>query len=118
MGIINFLAKFFHKYLYYPKWKCICCGKEIFDNHNIILTYYDCVVDYILKFIEDEKEFGARPIARAIETELIDKISDAILSSEEDIRECIFTVDENDKLVMRAIQASVWDSFDKKLLEM
>lgn len=32
MGIINFLAKFFHKYLYYPKWKCICCGKEIFDN--------------------------------------------------------------------------------------
>lgn len=77
--------------------------KDIFDNHNITLTYYDCVVDYILNFIEDEKEFGARPIARAIETEIIDKISDAILTTEENIKECIFTVDENDKLKMRKV---------------
>lgn len=91
--------------------------KDIFENHNIILTYYDCVVDYILKFIEDEKEFGARPIARAIETEIIDKISDAILTTDEDIKECIFTVDENDELQMRKVLASAWCGSDLKLLE-
>ena len=76
-----------------------------------------CVVDYILNFIEDEKEFGARPIARAIETELIDKISDAILTTDEDIKECVFTVDENDKLQMRKILTSAMCSLDLKLLE-
>lgn len=91
--------------------------KDIFEKHNIILTYYDCVVDYILNFIEDEKEFGARPIARAIETELIDKISDAILTTDEDIKECVFTVDENDKLQMRKILTSAMCSWDLKLLE-
>lgn len=80
--------------------------KDIFNKHNIIVTYYDCVVDYILNFIEDEKEFGARPIVRAIETEMIDKISDAILNNDEAITECIFTVDENDKLQMRTVLVS------------
>ena len=91
--------------------------KDIFDNHDIILTYYDCVIDYILNFIEEEKEFGARPIARAIETEIIDKISDAILTTEEKIAECIFTTDENDELQMRKVLSSVWHNLDYKLLD-
>lgn len=92
--------------------------KDIFANHNIILTYYDCVVDYILKFIEEEKEFGARPIVRAIETEIIDKISDAILMNDEPIRECVFTVDENDKLQMRTVLTSALIECDYRLLNM
>ena len=91
--------------------------KDIFENHGIILTYYDCVIDYILNFIDDEKEFGARPIARAIETEMIDKISDAILTTEEKIKECIFTVDENDNLQMRKIINTPLISLDKFLIE-
>lgn len=81
--------------------------KDIFNEHNINVSYDDCVVNYILNFIEDEKEFGARPIVRAVETEMIDKISDAILNNDESITECIFTVDENDKLQMRTVLTNV-----------
>ena len=75
--------------------------ESVLEKYNINVVYYDCVIDYILNYISDEKEFGARPIARAIETEILDKISDAILNAEDNIKECIFTVDENDELQMR-----------------
>lgn len=91
--------------------------KDIFEKYGIALTYYDCVIDYILKFIEDEKEYGARPIARAIETEIIDKISDAILNTDEKIKECIFTVDENEELQMRTVFINDNFSLDKFLIE-
>jgi ATP-dependent Clp protease ATP-binding subunit ClpA len=80
--------------------------KYLLDKFNITVEYTDEVVDYVLNFIEDEKEFGARPIVRAIETEMIDKISDAILNNDESITECVFTVDENDKLQMRTVLAN------------
>lgn len=85
---------------------------NLFEKYGIQLTYYDCVVDYILKFIEDEKEFGARPIARAIETEIIDKISEAILNTDDEIVECVFTVDENDELNMRKVLKTYTDNID------
>ena len=37
---------------------------------------------------------------------MLDKISDAILINDEPITECIFTVDENDKLQMRTVLVS------------
>lgn len=73
----------------------------LYKKNQIKLTYYDCVVDYLLKIIEPEKEYGARPINRAIETEIIDKITEKILEMVEPITECVFTIDENDELNIR-----------------
>jgi ATP-dependent Clp protease ATP-binding subunit ClpC len=88
----------------------------LLEKHDIRLTYFNCTIEYILKVIEEEKEFGARPIARAIEREIVDKISDAILTTDEKIGECIFTVDENGELRMRKIEASVWCGSETKIL--
>lgn len=49
--------------------------KEIGYN----LVYDDCVVDYLLSIVKDEKDFGARPVIRAIQNELEDKITDLLL---------------------------------------
>ena len=68
---------------------------------NLKFTYYDCVVDYLMKIIEIDKEYGARPIARAIETEILDRITQKILDIEEPISEFIFKVDFDDKLELR-----------------
>ena len=46
------------------------------------VEYSDNVVDYIFKKIEPEKEYGARPIARAIQREIENKITDYILENE------------------------------------
>ena len=76
--------------------------KETLNRKGLKLTYYDDVIDYLMKIIEPDKEFGARPINRAIETQIIDKITDKILSMDEPIKECIFTVDFDGKLEVRA----------------
>lgn len=34
MSIKAFLSKVFNDYLFNPKWKCLCCGKEIFDEQD------------------------------------------------------------------------------------
>lgn len=88
------------------------CKSKLINDKNIKLTYYDCIVDKIMELISEEKEFGARPIARVIETEIIDKITDAILTSEEDIEECIFTTDENDEINMRVKLHVFHDNLD------
>jgi len=41
--------------------------------------YGDDVIDYIFNVIQDEKEYGARPIIRAIQDNIEDKVTDAIL---------------------------------------
>jgi len=46
------------------------------------MVYDDEVVDYLLAIVKNEKEFGARPIMRAIQDEIEDKITDAILESD------------------------------------
>lgn len=46
------------------------------------LTYDDATVDYILDIINEQKEYGARPIVRAIQDEIEDKITDLILENE------------------------------------
>ena len=68
------------------------------------LTYGEDVVDYIIKKIEPDKEYGARPIMRVIQEDIENKITDILLESEEQSR--VFTVsrvhdgDENDELVI------------------
>lgn len=49
-------------------------------DYNI--SYDDYVVDYLMDIIKTEKEFGARPIIRAVQTEIEDKITDLILDND------------------------------------
>ena len=44
------------------------------------VEYNDSVVDYIFNIVKDEKEYGARPIMRAIQDTIEDKITDALLA--------------------------------------
>lgn len=49
-------------------------------GHDI--SFGDDTVDYLLKLAKEQKEFGARPIARAIQDEIGDKITDLLLENE------------------------------------
>ena len=51
-------------------------------NIGYKMTYQDSVIDYIFTIIEKEKEYGARPITRAIQNEIENKITDLILDNE------------------------------------
>ena len=44
------------------------------------VEYDDSVIDYIFNIVKDEKEYGARPIMRAIQDTIEDKITDALLA--------------------------------------
>lgn len=46
------------------------------------LEYENNVLDFILESIKDESEFGARPIMRAIQDSIEDKITDLLLESD------------------------------------
>ena len=75
--------------------------KEFLWKKGLKFTYYDCIVEYLMKVIEPEKEYGARPIARAIETEILDRITQKILDIDEPISEFVFSIDENDEIMVR-----------------
>ena len=46
------------------------------------LDYGEDTVDYILDIVKEEKEFGARPVVRAIQDEIEDKITDLLLEND------------------------------------
>ena len=46
------------------------------------MTYDDGTVDHILDIVKEEKEYGARPIVRAIQDEIEDKITDLLLEND------------------------------------
>ena len=48
------------------------------------MVYDEGTVDYILSIVKEEKEYGARPIVRAIQDEIEDKITDLLLENEYD----------------------------------
>ena len=75
--------------------------KEFLWKKGLKFTYYDCVIEYLMKVIEPEREYGARPIARAIETEILDRITQKILDIDEPISEFVFSIDENDEIMLR-----------------
>ena len=58
----------------------------------------DKVISKILDIVKDEKEFGARPIARAIQDEIEDKITDCLLERDYD-KDYIFKAYLEDSLV-------------------
>lgn len=49
------------------------------NNIGYKIEYDENVLDFILEKIKDESEFGARPIMRAIQDNIEDKITDALL---------------------------------------
>ena len=55
---------------------------ERLNNIGYSLEYDDGVVNYILDSIKDEKEYGARPIMRAIQDIIEDKITDILLEND------------------------------------
>lgn len=62
------------------------------------LKYDEYVIDYILNIIKEEKEYGARPIMRAIQDEIEDKITDLLLEKDYE-NGYIFNVTYPQKLV-------------------
>lgn len=46
-----------------------------------MLEYGEDTVDYILDIVKEQKEFGARPVVRAIQDEIEDKITDLLLEN-------------------------------------
>lgn len=46
------------------------------------MTYDEGTVDHILNIVKEEKEYGARPIVRAIQDEIEDKITDLLLEND------------------------------------
>lgn len=52
---------------------------ERFKDIGYILSYNETVINHIMNVIKDESEYGARPIIRAIQNEVEDVVTDAIL---------------------------------------
>ena len=55
------------------------------NNIGYNFEYDENVLDFILERIKDESEFGARPIMRAIQDNIEDKITDALLERDYEI---------------------------------
>lgn len=51
-------------------------------NIGYNMEYDENILDYILEKIQEEKDFGARPIMRAIQDNIEDKITDILLENE------------------------------------
>lgn len=69
-------------------------------GHHVI--YNDDVVEYIFNLIDKDKKYGARPIGRAIQKEIENRITDILLETEEENQEFIAEVDENKALKIYA----------------
>lgn len=67
------------------------------ENIGSSLVFEDGVSDYIFKKIEPEKEYGARPIGRAIQKEIENAITDYILENDCEGKEFTVSV-ENEKI--------------------
>ena len=68
------------------------------------LEYDDTVIDYILEKIEPDKEYGARPIMRAIQEDIENKITDFILQNDEPglwFKIERFTVMDHDEIALK-----------------
>lgn len=73
---------------------------ERLGNIKCSLTYTDDVVDYLFKKIEPEKEYGARPIGRAIRKDIENKITDLILENDYDTKEFSIQVNKKSNEIM------------------
>ena len=48
------------------------------------IKYSDDIIEYIFNIVKDEKEYGARPITRAIQDTIEDKVTNVLLLNEYD----------------------------------
>lgn len=76
-------------------------------RHNLV--YNDDVVKYIAKRKEDERRFGARPILRRIQSEIVDKLVDLIIQ-DENIYQYRCELDKDGGLKIFAEGAAIGDS--------
>lgn len=62
--------------------------------------YKNIIIDYIFNIISKEKEYGARPIIRAIQDEIENKITDLLLDNEYKEKHIFKANVEDDKLII------------------
>lgn len=67
------------------------------------ISYDENTVDYILDIVKDQKEFGARPIKRAIQDDIEDKITDLLLEREYSSG-YVFAITTNDEKTKVSVQ--------------
>ena len=67
------------------------------------ISYDENTVDYILDLVKDQKEFGARPIKRAIQDDIEDKITDLLLEREYSSG-YVFAITTNDEKTKVSVQ--------------
>lgn len=65
------------------------------ENIGFTISYEPEVTEYIFKVIEPEREYGARPILRAIQKEIENKVTDVILENDAENGVLKVTVKEN-----------------------
>lgn len=68
---------------------------------NYSILYNNDIINYILKIISKNKEYGARPIIRAIQDEIENKITDLLLSNNYENNH-VFNIEiSNDNLIIK-----------------
>ncbi len=68
-------------------------------NINMSLSFNDDVVNKLLKLVEIDKDYGARPILRIIQKEIENKITDLIINNDYDNHNFIVDIN-NDEIVI------------------
>lgn len=70
------------------------------EDVGLTVTYDENALKHILNKIKPNKEFGARPILRAIEKEYEDKITDMVLSEDYSEHNFVITVSNNEVSIL------------------
>lgn len=70
------------------------------ENINYKLTYDNNIIEYIFNIISKDKEYGARPIIRAIQDEIENKITDLLLSKDYEKNYCFNISTNNNELLI------------------
>ena len=77
-------------------------------GYDIILNDKEKIIDFLLDKIKNEKDFGARPVVRIIQTQLEDTLTDIILENDYpknttfNVEVPVFNI-EKDKLIINAL---------------
>jgi len=74
--------------------------KERLNNIGYSLSISDDVIDYILEYIKNDKEYGARPIIRAIQDIIENQITDLLIENTYDNEHVFYAeINKNDECV-------------------
>ena len=64
------------------------------------MEYDKNVIDFIFNAILDERNYGARPIMRVIQTEIENRITDMIISNDYDTHNFVVTADQDSIIIV------------------